>query len=83
MITQTYSLLRGSHKRLSGVDHLQSDHGIFHTSANVPVLLDGETMEMQSHLEFKVHKQVLKILGPRELESELFMTQEVKSLDHL
>ncbi|MFA9489785.1 MAG: diacylglycerol kinase family protein [Anaerolineales bacterium] len=83
VISQTYSLLRGSHKRSSSVDHLQSDHAIFHTFANVPVLLDGETMEMQSPLEFKVHKQVLKILVPRELESGLFMTQEVESLDHL
>ena len=56
---------------------------IFNTSANAPVLLEGETMEMQSPLELKVHKQVLKILVPRELESGLFMTQEVESLDHL
>ena len=56
---------------------------MFYTFSNVPVLLDGETMEMQSPLEFKVHKQVLKILVPRELESGLFMTQEVESLDHL
>ena len=44
VISQTYSLLRGSHERSSGVDHLQSDHVIFNTSANAPVLLDGETM---------------------------------------
>ena len=83
VISQTYSLLWGSHERSSGVDHLQSDHVIFNTYANAPVLLDGETMEMQSPLEFKVHKQVLKILVPRELESGPFMTQEVESLDHL
>ena len=83
VIAQTYSLVRGSHKSSSSVDHLQSDRAIFHTLANVPVLLDGETVEMQSPFEFKVHKQVLKILVTSGLESELFMTQEVESLDYL
>lgn len=83
VISQTYSLLRGSHKSSSSVDHPQSDHAIFHTSANVPVLLDGETMEMQSPLEFKVHNRVLKILLPSEFESGLFMTNEIEGLDHL
>ena len=38
---------------------------------------------MQSPFEFKVHKQDLKILVTSGLESELFMTQEVESLDYL
>jgi YegS/Rv2252/BmrU family lipid kinase len=83
VIAQTYSLVRGLHLNSSGVDHLQSDHAIFHTFANIPVLLNGETMQMQSPLEFKVHKHVLKILVPSEPESGLFMTKEVESLDHL
>lgn len=83
VIAQTYSLLRGSHKSSSGVDHLQSDHAIFHTSGNIQVLLDGETVEMQSPLEFKVHKQVLKILVPSGFESRLFVRQEVESVDHI
>ncbi len=83
MIAQTYSLLRGSHMSSSGVDHLQSDQAIFHTPANVQVLLDGETVEMQSPLEFRVHKQILKVLVPSGFESGLFMTQCVESLDHI
>ncbi len=83
VITQTILLLQSSHKNSPGVDHLQSDHAIFHTTTNGPVLLDGETEEMKSPLIFRVHKQVLNILVPSGLESRLFISHEMETREHV
>lgn len=59
-------IFMGTHVDAPGVVHFRASEAVFESRDELPMQYDGEPVQVTSPLEFKVRRQVLKVLVPSE-----------------
>ena len=72
VVIRVIQLFRGTHIDSPGVDHFRAQKATFITKSSMPMQFDGEPITIDSPIEFKVHRRVLRVLVPSEVEPRLF-----------
>jgi YegS/Rv2252/BmrU family lipid kinase len=72
VVMRVIQMLRGTHIDASGVDHFRAQEATFITKSSMPMQFDGEPITIDPPVEFKVHRRVLRVLVPSEMEPRLF-----------
>lgn len=72
IITRVIQLFRGTHIDAPGVDHFKAQEATFITKLSMPMQFDGEPMTIDPPVEFRVHRRVLRVLVPSDVEPRLF-----------
>jgi YegS/Rv2252/BmrU family lipid kinase len=67
-------IFMGTHVDAPGVVHFRASEAIFEAKDDLPMQYDGEPKLVSSPLEFKVRRQVLKVLVPSEEGGRAFST---------
>ena len=72
IVMRVIQLFRGTHIDAPGVDHFRAQKATFITKSSMPMQFDGEPIMIDPPVEFKVHRRVLRVLVPSEVEPRLF-----------
>jgi diacylglycerol kinase (ATP) len=72
IVTRVIQLFRGTHIDAPGVDHFRAQEATFITKSSMPMQFDGEPITIDPPVEFKVHRRVLRVLVPSDVEPRLF-----------
>ena len=72
IVMRVIQLFRGTHIDAPGVDHFRAQKATFITKSSMPMQFDGEPIMIDPPVEFKVHRRVLRVLVPSEMEPRLF-----------
>jgi YegS/Rv2252/BmrU family lipid kinase len=80
VVMRVVQVFRGTHVDATGVDHFRASEAVFESSSDMPMQLDGEPNIMQSPVQFRVRRQVLRVLVPAEASDRIFSSTDDTSL---
>jgi diacylglycerol kinase (ATP) len=72
VVMRVIQVFRGTHVDAPGVDHFRAQEATFTAKASMPMQLDGEPILLESPVQFRVHRRVLRVLVPAEGGPRLF-----------
>jgi diacylglycerol kinase family enzyme len=73
VVYRTVQVLLGAHTEDPGIAHFQSREATFESDAGIiPMHVDGEPIEMNSPIHFRIHSKSLRVLVPEAVQPEVF-----------
>jgi YegS/Rv2252/BmrU family lipid kinase len=76
VVMRVVQVFRGTHVDASGVEYFRANEAVFEASTKMPMQLDGEPNVMQSPVQFRVRRQVLRVLVPEKTGPRIFTSSD-------